>query len=66
MSVTPNIVIPAFRKSGLVPVDSSYALKKLKLYGEDIGEDNLAGSLDEDQEVHPPSTPQTQRHIYHN
>ncbi|KAI0992443.1 hypothetical protein K3495_g15742 [Podosphaera aphanis] len=47
MSVTPNIAISAFRKSGLVPVDSSYALKKLMLYGEDIGEDNLAGSLDE-------------------
>ncbi|KAI0993422.1 hypothetical protein K3495_g14762 [Podosphaera aphanis] len=31
MSVTPDIAIPVFRKSGLVPVDSSYALKKLKL-----------------------------------
>ncbi|KAI0995404.1 hypothetical protein K3495_g12775 [Podosphaera aphanis] len=47
MSVTSDIAISAFRKSGLVPVDSSYTLKKLKLYGEDIGEDNLAGSLDE-------------------
>ncbi|KAI0993309.1 hypothetical protein K3495_g14875 [Podosphaera aphanis] len=30
------------------------------------GENNLSGSLDEDQEVNPPSTPQTQRHIFHN
>ncbi|KAI1000805.1 hypothetical protein K3495_g7393 [Podosphaera aphanis] len=66
MSVTPDIAISAFRKSGLVPVDSSYALKKLKLYREDIGEDNVAGFLDEDQEVYLPSTPQTQRHIFHN
>ncbi|KAI1005902.1 hypothetical protein K3495_g2322 [Podosphaera aphanis] len=55
MSVTPDIARSAFCKSGLAPSDSSHALKKLKLCGEDLGENNLAGSLYEGQEfILPP------------